>query len=462
VVLWLAILTFGAAWIGCSPSHESPPTASATASSTPAGRAEADFTACNIALAPLGDTDPIDQQIHRLQQQARVSTNSIAALDQLGWLLVARARDSFDPGYYKLAEQCALCMDARQPHAPEALLLRGHALHSVHRFKEAETLARELVTLRGSSPDYALLGDALMEQGNLDEATRAYQSMMDKKPGLEAYTRTAHMRWLRGDLSGAIAVMQMAVDASSPRQPEIAAWVHVGLALYQLQAHNIQDASHLLETALVLRPNYAPALAARGRLLLAEGNAEDAAESLRQAANLHPLIETQWLLVEALRATDQSEQAQGVERQVIERGPLEDPRTLALYLATTRQNVAAAVRLAEKELDTRQDVFTWDAIAWTHRAAGQLEQAYTDSQRAVAQGTQDARLFLHAGAIAAESGRPAESKRWLEQAAATQQMLFPSERRELERQLDGLRSHVALRTPEHPGLATDASEGRSR
>jgi tetratricopeptide (TPR) repeat protein len=301
-----------------------------------------------------------------------------------------------------------------------------------------------------------------MEQGKLDEATRAYQSMMDQKPGLEAYTRAAHMRWLKGDLNGAIEVMQMAVDASSPRQPEIAAWVHVGLALYQLQARNILDASHLLEAALVLRPNYAPALAARGRLLLAEGNAKDAADSLRQAAQIHPLIETQWLLVEALRFTDQSEEAQGVERQVIERGPVEDPRTLALYLATTRQNVASAVRLAEKELETRQDVFTWDAIGWARRAAGQLEQAYIDSQRAVAQGTQDAQLFLHAGAIAAESGRREEAKRWLEQAAASQQMLLPSERQELERQLDSLRSHATLRTPKDPDRTAEASDDRSR
>ena len=96
-------------------------------------------------------------------------------------------------------------------------MLRGHVMHNLHRFAEAEALARQLVAQRESPYDHGLLGDALMEQGQLDEAVEAYQRMADLKPGFHAYSRIAHVRWLRGDLEGARQVMYVAVRAASPR-----------------------------------------------------------------------------------------------------------------------------------------------------------------------------------------------------------------------------------------------------
>ena len=69
------------------------------------------------------------------------------------------------------------------------MLLRGHVLQNLHRFKEAEPLARELVARRGSPFDHGLLGDLLMEQGKLDAAIQSYQAMVDLKPDPQAYAR---------------------------------------------------------------------------------------------------------------------------------------------------------------------------------------------------------------------------------------------------------------------------------
>ena len=130
-----------------------------------------------------------------------------------------KARESFDSGFYKLAEQCAVCLDSRQPGSPEGMLLRGHALQNQHRFREAEPLARELIAKRGLSFDYGLLGDVLMEQGQLAEATHAYQMMIDVRPDLHSYARGAHIRWLKGNLTGAVELMELAAHASSPLDP---------------------------------------------------------------------------------------------------------------------------------------------------------------------------------------------------------------------------------------------------
>jgi tetratricopeptide (TPR) repeat protein len=393
---------------------------------------------CEIALAPLKGDTTLDLNIAQFQKRARTSKDSIIELERVGWLLVAKARQTLDPGYYKLAQECALCMETRQPHRAETMLLDGHVLDSLHRFKEAEAVARELVTLRGLSFDYGLLGDALMEQGKLGPAVEAYQRMINQKPTPEAYSRAAHMRWLKGDLPGAIDLMELAARANDPADSETSAWVRVKLASYHLQAGNLPHASELLAAALALEPGYPPALLAQGRLLLAQGMAGDAVEPLRLAAKSIPSPEYQWALIEALRAADRPVDADAVEAHLLERGGADDPRTFALYLATTGRSVEAALRIASDELNTRADVFTLDTLAWADAAVGNLPEARLQSKHALAEGTEDARLFFHAGMISARSQQLDDARTWLLKANAIRIMLWPSERAQLAQQLAAL------------------------
>ena len=110
-----------------------------------------------------------------------------------------------------VAEQAAACLETITPDEPAAWLLRGHVLHQLHRFREAETIARRLVSTREFVLDFGLLGDVLMEQGRVAEAADAYQRMIDLKPFYQSYTRAAHLRWIKGDVRGAVAMMQAAV-----------------------------------------------------------------------------------------------------------------------------------------------------------------------------------------------------------------------------------------------------------
>jgi len=394
---------------------------------------------CVIALTPLEGNALLDERIAQFQERARTSSSSIVELERVGWLLVAKARQTLDPGYYKLAQQCALCMETRQPHRAETMLLNGHVLDSLHKFKEAEAVARELVTLRGLSFDYGLLGDALMEQGKLADAVDAYQRMIDQKPTPEAYSRAAHLRWLKGDLLGAIDLMEMAATASDPEDAESSAWARVRLASYHLQAGDLTRASNSVEAALALQPGYPPALLSKGRLLLAEGKVSESLDPLRQAAASIPFPEYQWALIEGLRAAGRAADADAVQARLIERGGVDDPRTFALYLATTERDVSVALRLATEELSTRSDVFTFDTLAWAQAAAGNLLEAQRQIRHALAEGTQDARLFFHAGVISARSQQLEAARLWLLKAAAIQTMLWPSERAQLGHQLAALR-----------------------
>ena len=377
-----------------------------------------------------------DSEIAKLQEDLREQRAPARVAEQLGYRFISKARLTNDAGFYTVAEQAAACLDSIQSADPAARLLRGHVLHQMHRFREAEAIARRLVTEREFVLDFALLGDTLMEQGRLTEAAHAYQKMMDLKPFYQSYVRAAHLRWLKGDLDGAIEMMTSAVKAASPRDPESVAWAYARLATYQLQRGQFAEAERMTASALQYVPDYAAALLVRGRIQLAQNKPLEAVDSLERAARLNPLPEYNWTLADALRSVRRVDDAIAVEQSVVTDNG--DPRTVALYLATRRTNVEKAVDLARAELEKRSDVFTLDALAWALARAGHMDEASTIMTRALAEGTKDGRLFFHAAAIAAASGHPHDAARWASKARTFRFTLLPSE-------LGVLRSGIASR-----------------
>ena len=478
---------------------------------------------CALVLASRPGETP-DPEIVRLQRLAASGDTSghawggaagpaisPAYMERLGWAFVRKARTESDPGFYLVAEQAAACLEAsatggrdagqspekrgqspdvrrpdppagaaragNPPDVPEALLLRAHVLVNRHRFHEAEAVARRLVARRGLSFDYAVLGDSLMEQGRLDEAVAAYEAMMDQKPGPQAWVRSAQARWITGDLDGAIEMMARAARAVDGADPEPAAWARTRLALFALQKGDPQGAQALADSALALQPGYAPAFVARGRALLAGGGAENAAraaEALRQAVSADPLPESLWILSEALRAAGRETEAAQAETELARRGPVDDPRTCALWLATRKADphgadVDEAVRLARAEMAVREDVFTLDALGWALLRTGRSREAVPYLERALEPGTRDARLLLHAGLAALEK-TTATSASLLDEARALGLTLLPSERALLDegmrRQRAGLtaashssRTEVSVQTAAHRAGAEPAVKG---
>lgn len=407
--------------------------------------------ACDIALMSsnasiTGTLSETDKSIARYQQILVNSPEAFSKLEQLGWAYVAKARETRDSGYYTLAEQTALCMTFQQPDRVDTLLLHGHVMHNLHRFDEAEKLARRLVEARGLWMDYALLGDVLTERGALAGALDAYQHIVSQRPGPQAYIRISQLRWLKGDVDGAEQMMTQAVQSISPRTPEAAAWARVRLALLLIQTNKLDIADAVLSRALTLQANYAPALHTRGLLMMAQGRMGEAVSVLEQAVRLDPLPEFRWALYEALKATEQSTAASEQLSALQRHGASEDARTFALFLATMGDPSETALNLALQELQLREDVFTLDAVAWALSAAGKPGQAMEFSDRALAEGTQHARLFLHAGVIAAQTGDAGRAIDLLRQAEAIQQMLLPSERQQLINELATLIAQQELVT----------------
>lgn len=398
-------------------------------------RTEERFTAAEareMVLTRAEGSEQIDNDVRFWQQKAAVTPTSEAAWQKLGELFIAKARLSGDPGFYKLAELSSRVFESVAPDPSEALLLRGHALLAMHRFRDAENLAWWLTQHREQMRDHALLGDALIDQGRIAEAEEAYQVMIDLKPCLSSYSRIAHLRWIVGDREGAIEMLRLAIACGNYRDPEPLAWATTRLASLELQRGNLDAARTCTRRAQELVKDFPAALVAEARVLLAEDHVADAISKLERAVSSNPLPETQWLLADALRAAGRNSDAVTAEVKLKGEGALQDPRTYSLFLATRGHDAAKALQLAEAELDVRQDVLSYDTLAWAQAAAGDIASAHRNSKRALAAGTEDARLFLHAGLIARAAGESDEAAALFAKAQAIQATLFPSERQALQ------------------------------
>ncbi len=93
-------------------------------------------------------------------------------------------------------------------------------------------------------------------------------------------------------------------------------------------------------------------------------------------------------------------------------------RELALFYADHERKLPEALELARRELEVRKDLYTYDVLAWALYKNGQPQEALSAMRRALSLGTQDARLFFHAGMIYHRLGQPQEAERYLQRALA--------------------------------------------
>lgn len=383
-----------------------------------------------IALAPHAGSTSLDQQLRTAQAEATAHPDA-PRLERLATLFITKARTSGDPGFYAQATACSDAMPTTGNGRHAAMLVRGHVRHALHDFPTAERIARELVAERGLFLDNGLLGDVLLDQGRLTEARDVYQRMLDQKPCLQSYSRAAQVRWLIGDVPGCRELLDLAASAGSRRDPESLAWVLARRAGLELQANDADAAARFADEALAVVPDYPAALAARGRAAMAKGAAAVAVESLAAAAARSPLPEHLWAHADALRAAGREAEAAAVEAELLRTGEREDPRTFAVWLATSGRDVARCLRLAKAEVALRRDAHTLDALAAAQWRTGDVEAAAATMQQALVVGVQDARLHLHAACISDARGDRVTTATHVAAAQARLAALLPSEQRQL-------------------------------
>jgi tetratricopeptide (TPR) repeat protein len=378
--------------------------------------------ACLLAPAAWAQ-QALEQRIERLQAKHQAAPDDLKTIQELAEALLLRVQRSADPRDANRAE--ALIEHGLKLGPKEARLwsLKSWSQMTAHQFQNALASARRARSLGASGAlSLGLEADALVELGRYREAVDATQQMLDRVPGLPSYSRAAHLRFVHGDLEGAIKLMRQAVQAGRPRSEETA-WALGQLSELYLQNGQLDLAEQSAQAALATTPGLAQNIAQLARVREAQGRFEEALELYRKAAQIQPSPEfvfSLWKLTQRLGKTvegkRQAELLDGLARLDEKNGSYR--RVLAAYYSERQEGTIEAERLARLELKARPDVYSHDALAWALYRAGKLAAARQHAEQALAFGTPDFALKYHAGIILRAAGERERGEKLLSEARA--------------------------------------------
>jgi tetratricopeptide (TPR) repeat protein len=356
---------------------------------------------------------PTDRQIARLQRRLRTQPADPGSRLGLAQAFLQKAREVGDPTLYDkangLVEQLA---DAR-PNDPAVLVTQGSVALAQHRFEDA--LERGHKARKVAPEDtgaMAVVVDAANELGRYEEALSVTEEMVDLKPNLASLSRVSYARELRGDVDGAVAAMTQAATAGRGSDENVA-YVQVLLGNLLLNRGDLAAAEASFAAADRSFPGFVLAKAARARLLVARGDTAGAAGVLAEVVPILPAPENAVAHGDALQASGRDREAADayalvdVIARLYQANGVNLDLELALFEADhrpTRKTVQRARQVAED----RPTVQAHDALAWSLYRTGKANDAWEESERALALGSRDPLLRFHAAAIAFDRGdRPA-------------------------------------------------------
>lgn len=368
------------------------------------------------SVAPVGAASSTESMVSLLQERLKVRPADGLAYAQLGGAYVQKARETGDPSYYAKAEGVLQKALDLQPEHADALIAMGTLALARHQFREALTWGEQAHRLNPDSATvYGVLGDAHLELGEYAEAFQAFQEMVNRRPDLSSYARVSYARELTGDVPGAIAAMKAAADASGDLG-EGGAWArtHLGYLYWTYQGDQAQ-AESAYQRALLVWPDYAPALAGLAQVAAARGDWEGALGLARRAAVLLPLPEHVIFLGDLLRASGHPKEAaqqdalvRAIDRLQRAAGMDTDLET-ALFEADLGDDPAGAVAAARRGYERRPGVKGADILAWALFRAGLAAEARPVMEQALSLGSKDPLTHYHAAKIALAAGPPEAS-----------------------------------------------------
>jgi tetratricopeptide (TPR) repeat protein len=363
-----------------------------------------------------------DAQIQTLQARLRAHPEDGGAYTQLALVYLQKARENGDPTYYQKTQEALDKALESQPDDYVSVGASGALALARHQFHAALELGEQA---RRLNPDrsyaYGVIADAQIELGQYAEAVETLQAMVDLRPDMSSYSRISYIRELHGDISGAMDMMQRAVDGGTANL-ESTAWVRTQLGNLYFNTGNLDQAESEYQRTLQDRPNYVYAMAGLGRVQAAQGNTDEAIKLLEKVVAIMPMPEFVITLGDLYQITGQQEKASQEYKLVTtietlyRANGVDMDMEIALFNADHDQNMKETLELARKAYANRPSIHGADALAWALYKSGNYKEAQKYSQEALKLGTKDPLKLFHAGMIALKLGNDTQARGYLEQA----------------------------------------------
>lgn len=398
--------------------------------------------------APPSFADPSDNIIRELEDRVKRDPEDFIAYNKLCGYYLQRLRETGDHNYIDLASRAVrasldILPAERNTGALAALAQVEAASHDFNGAREHAVLLTQYQPGKGSS--FQILGDALLELGDYEGAAEAFGKMEQLSGrGVGVETRLARLALLNGRPEEARQRLAVALNGALNQDPasrEAIAWCWWQRGEVEFATGDYEKAEQYYREALAIFPDYFQALAATGRVRAAHGDMAGAIELYERAVRLHPDPSFVAALGDLYQLTGRDDEAKAQHKLVEQLAHVHSPtgelydRQRALFYADHDIKPLEAFALASKEYKVRRDIYGADAVAWTALKAGKIKEAQAAVVQALRLGTQDARLFYHAGMIARSAGDANQANHYLKRALALSPKFDPLQATFAERAL---------------------------
>jgi tetratricopeptide (TPR) repeat protein len=390
-------------------------------------------------------TASTDERLEALRAAIRERPRTVDGHVLLAATELQGVRETGDPAGYVRAERAIARALQLRPGDQGALTERAQLELARHDFRAG---LRDAQAARRADPavirPYGPLVDAHVELGRYDDARRALQAMLDRKPEYAGFTRLSYVRELHGDLPGALEALRAARTAGAGTA-ESAAFAGALAGGLELHRGRVRTAERHFREALATFPDSGPAQLGLARVEAARGRLGPAIRRLRSlvgpaggsAGDLLPLAELELAAGRRLAAHGHLARARAHQRDETRNGV--DVSVERALLEADHGDPDEALALAREGLrGAPRGVRAQHALGWALTRAGQPEEGLRHARRSLRLGWRDPLPLLHAGLAAEAAGEPRPAARWLRRALQGRAWLGPWQAAKADRALDRL------------------------
>jgi tetratricopeptide (TPR) repeat protein len=304
-----------------------------------------------------------------------------------------------------------------------ALSRLANSLLTQHRFPEALEAADRALTLDPEAQ--RLRADILLELGEYPAARRALELISQREDDLNLMALRARFAEVDGKLDRSIELLKAAgrIADSRPDMPaEAVAWYHTMVGHRLIDTGKLDEGERACKDALAIFPLDYRAMTGLAEAASSRRDWQGAITWGRMAIETSPqnpeALRTLGDAYAELGRTPEAEQQYQLLEQLAHSFPRIYDRHWALFCADKGRQLDEALTLARKDLELRRDVHAYDTLAWVCFKKHLQKEAESAMEKALAQGSSDARLFYHAGMIARAGGDQDRAKEYFARARA--------------------------------------------
>ncbi len=311
-------------------------------------------------------------------------TDSIAKV-KAGAALVQLARESGRQNYYLQAEQILRDSIHMGASSYDTLVMLSFALSAQHRFNESVEFAKQAIEIDPyKETAWAALGDAYLEQGQIDLAEETYNKLLSFGSSFFSLTRIANLTLFKGNYEESISILRSALEIGEKRgvnSKELArVYTQIGENNFQRGLFNKADIEY--NKALELWPDGYLPMEHLAELRAYQQRFTESRNLYEQVIKIAPYPEILEVYAGVLQEIGEQDQANRIYKQVLDHyyllansGDSGYYRTLALFLTDQEMQPEKALDWAKKDLAIRPTSESYIVLAWVLHQLGNIDEA---------------------------------------------------------------------------------------